>query len=129
GQRARASRLASPSILRSVFPPAVTETNDPSCLEGLLESHYRIPSVKVDFHLLKIGVPTSVLRTTGFGPNVFAIESFMDELAHRARQDPYAFRRRLLEDERARAVLDLVAAKADWPEPPAAEGAREVGYG
>ena len=109
-----AHRLVSPSILQFVFPSAVTETNDPSCLEGLMESHYQIPSAKVDFHLLKVGVPTSVLRTTGFGPNVFAIESFVDELAHRARQDPYLFRRRLLGNERAIAVLDLAAEKAGW---------------
>src|SRR5262249_28803451 len=91
--QAIAHRLVSPSILQFVFPPAVTDTNDPSCLEGLLESHYQVPNVKVDFHLLKIGVPTSVLRTTGFGPNVFAIQSFMDQLAHRACQDPDTFRR------------------------------------
>jgi isoquinoline 1-oxidoreductase beta subunit len=121
-------RLVSPSILQFVFPPAVTETNDPSCLEGLLEWHYQIPNVKVDFHLLKIGVPTSVLRTTGFGPNVFAMESFVDELAHRARQDPYTFRRGLLGNERALAVLDLAAAKAGWTKRPAAGTARGIAY-
>jgi isoquinoline 1-oxidoreductase beta subunit len=123
-----AHRLVSPSILQFVFPPAVSDTNDPSCLEGLMESHYRIPSVRVDFHLLKIGVPTSVLRTTGYGPNVFAIESFVDELAHRARQDPYLFRRRLLENERSLAVLDLVAQKAGWAKRPLAGGVRGIAY-
>ncbi len=126
--QAIAHRLVSPSILQFVFPPAVTDTNDPSCLEGLMESHYQIPNVRVDFHLLKIGVPTSVLRTTGFGPNVFAIESFMDELAHRARQDPYAFRRRLLGSERSRAVLDLAVEKAGWTKPLPAGAARGIAY-
>ena len=126
--RTIAHRLVSPSILQFVFPPAVTETNDPSCLEGLMESHYGIPGVKVDFHLLKIGVPTSVLRTTGFGPNVFAVESFVDELAHRARQDPYAYRRGLLKDERSRAVLDLAADKAGWTKPLPAGRARGIAY-
>jgi isoquinoline 1-oxidoreductase beta subunit len=123
-----AHRLVSPSILQFVFPPAVTDTNDPSCLEGLMESHYRIPNLKVDFHLLKIGVPTSVLRTTGYGPNVFAIESFVDELAHRARQDPYTFRRGLLEEARSRAVLDLAAEKAGWTKRPPAGAARGIAY-
>ena len=123
-----AHRLVSPSILQFVFPPAVTETNDPSCLEGLMESHYEIPNVKADFHLLKIGVPTSVLRTTGFGPNVFAIESFMDELAHRARQDPYTFRRRLLGNERSLAVLDMAAQKAGWTKRLPAGAARGIAY-
>jgi isoquinoline 1-oxidoreductase beta subunit len=126
--RTIAHRLVSPSILQFVFPPAVTETNDPSCCEGLMESHYEIPDVKVDFHLLKIGVPTSVLRTTGFGPNVFAVESFVDELAHRAGQDPFAFRRGLLKDERSRAVLDVAAEKAGWTKPLPKGRARGIAY-
>jgi isoquinoline 1-oxidoreductase beta subunit len=126
--RSIAHRLVSPSILQFVFPPAVTETNDPSCLEGLMESHYEIPDAKVDFHLLKIGVPTSVLRTTGFGPNVFAVESFLDELAHRAGQDPYTFRRRMLKDERSLAVLDLAAEKAGWTKPLPPGAGRGIAY-
>ena len=54
-----AHNVVSPSILQYVFAPAVTEDNDPSCLEELMESHYQIPSQRVDFHLLKIGPPTS----------------------------------------------------------------------
>jgi isoquinoline 1-oxidoreductase beta subunit len=126
--RSIAHRLVSPSILQFVFPPAVTETNDPSCLEGLMESHYEIPNVKVDFHLLKVGVPTSVLRTTGFGPNIFAVENFIDELAHRAHQDPYTFRRLMLKDERALAVLDLAASKAGWTAPLPPGRGRGIAY-
>jgi isoquinoline 1-oxidoreductase subunit beta len=111
---AMAHRVVSPSILQYVFPPAVTEDNDPSCLEGLMETHYLIPSQRVDFHLLKIGAPTSVLRTTGYGPNIFAVESFIDELAARARRDTYQFRRELLKDERAVKVLATVAEKSGW---------------
>jgi isoquinoline 1-oxidoreductase beta subunit len=109
-----AHHVVSPSILQYVFQPAVTEDNDPSCLEGLMETHYHIPSQRVDFHLLKIGAPTSVLRTTGYGPNIFAVESFIDELAVRARRDPYQFRRELLKDERALHVLETVAEKSGW---------------
>jgi isoquinoline 1-oxidoreductase beta subunit len=113
--QAVAHKLVSPSILQFVYPPAVTDSYDPSCCEGVLETRYRIPNVRVDFKLLKIGVPTSVLRTTGFGPNVFALESFIDEVAHRKGQDPYRYRRELLADDaRALRVLDLVAEKSDW---------------
>ncbi len=116
--QAIAHKLVSPSILQFVYPPAVTESYDPSCCEGVLETRYRIPNVLVDFKLLKVGVPTSVLRTTGFGPNVFALESFVDELAHRRGQDPYRYRRELLaEDARALAVLDLAAEKSEWTKP------------
>ena len=108
-------QLVSPSILQYVYPPAVTDNYDPSCLEGLLETHYRIPNIRVDFHLLKVGVPTSVLRTTGYGPNNFAMESFIDELAFRKGQDPYEYRRELLgDDKRALAVLDAVAEHSRW---------------
>ena len=118
--QAIAHKLISPSILQFVYPPAVTESYDPSCCEGVLETRYRIPNVRVDFKLLKVGVPTSVLRTTGFGPNVFALESFIDELAHHKGQDPYRYRRELLADDaRALAVLDLAAEKSDWTKPAA----------
>ena len=62
--------LSSPSILQFVYPQAVTEDNDPSCLEGLMETHYEIPSQRVDFKLLKVGIPTSVVRTTGLAEHL-----------------------------------------------------------
>jgi isoquinoline 1-oxidoreductase beta subunit len=113
-----AHKLVSPTILQFVYGSAVTEDNDPSCLEGLLETHYRLPSQRVDFHLLKTKVPTSVLRTTGYGPNIFAMESFIDELAHKAGKDPYEYRRKLLRDDRAIRVLDSVADRANWKRRP-----------
>ncbi|WP_394831189.1 molybdopterin-dependent oxidoreductase [Pendulispora rubella] len=124
-----AHRLVSPTILKSVFPPAVTDKLDPSCLEGLMETHYRIPNVRIDFHLLSIPVPTSVARTTGYGPNLFAMESFLDEAAHRAKKDPYAYRRHLLGgNPRALAVLDLAADKARWREAPPAGVHRGIAF-
>ena len=56
----------------------------------------------------------SALRSLGAYANVFAIESFMDELAVAADIDPLEFRLRHLRDERARAVLLAAAEKADW---------------
>jgi isoquinoline 1-oxidoreductase beta subunit len=113
-------QLVSPSILHYVYPIEVKDDYDPSCLEGLHGTRYRIPNVRVDFHLLKVGVPasTSVLRTTGFGPNIFATESFVDELADLTKKDPYEFRRNLLQDDaRALAVLDMAAEKSNWKRP------------
>jgi len=116
--RAIAHRLVSPSILQYVFPPAVTDVYDPSCLEGLLESHYEIPNIRVDFKLLHVPVPTSVLRTTGYGPNIFALESFVDELASKKGIDGYHYRRDLLaKSPRSLAVLDLAAIKSNWDTP------------
>jgi isoquinoline 1-oxidoreductase beta subunit len=116
--RALHHQIVSPSILQYVYPPAVKPDFDPSCLEGALETHYEIPNIKVDFKLLKVPVPTSVLRTTGYGPNLFAVESFIDELAYLSGKDPYLYRRDLLgSDRRALKVLDLAAEKSRWREP------------
>ena len=56
----------------------------------------------------------SALRGLGAYGNVFAIESFMDELALAAHADPLEFRLRHLQDTRAQAVLEAAAAKANW---------------
>jgi CO/xanthine dehydrogenase Mo-binding subunit len=59
--------------------------------------------------------------------NIFAIESFMDELAAEAKLDPIEFRLRHLKDERAIAVLKTVSAKAQWREDAQSDGSH--GYG
>jgi isoquinoline 1-oxidoreductase beta subunit len=124
-----AHKLVSPSILQFAAPRKVTETFDPSCLEGLYETHYAIPSWKVESKLIKVPVPTSVLRTTGYGPNIFALESFIDELAHRQRRDPLAYRLALLRDNtRAVQVLSTVAERAGWGKPLPAGRHRGVAY-
>jgi len=127
--RAIGHRLVSPSILQYVYAPAVTDVYDPSCLEGLLETHYEIPNIRVDFKLLHIPVPTSVLRTTGYGPNIFALESFIDELASHKGTDPYRYRRDLLANNpRSLAVLDLVAQKSNWTTPAPKGNYRGIAY-
>lgn len=68
----------------------------------------------VKHHLPNSRLRTSAMRGLGAFANVFAIESFMDELAHAAGADPVAFRLRHLEDERARAVVEAAAEKAGW---------------
>jgi isoquinoline 1-oxidoreductase beta subunit len=127
--RAISHRLVSPSILQYVFSVAVTDVYDPSCLEGLLETHYDIPNLRVDFKLLHVPVPTSVLRTTGYGPNIFALESFVDELASNKGIDGYHFRRDLLaKSPRSLAVLDLAAEKSNWNTPAPKGHYRGIAY-
>ena len=68
---------------------------------------YDFPNQKVVFHLIpEAPLRTSALRTLGAYGNVFAVESFMDELAAAAGVDPAEFRLRHLKDARARAVIE-----------------------
>lgn len=76
---------------------------------------YRIPAHRIKHHLVTEGpVRTSALRGLGAPTNVFAMECMMDELAARAGKDPLTYRLALLDDPRARAVLERTAAMADW---------------
>jgi len=112
-------RLVAPTILKPVSPgPFRNPGIDPLCVETLDEIAYGIDNMRVDFHLLDVPIPTMVLRTTGAGPNLFFLESLIDELAHHAGIDPYHYRRRLLQrkagNERLLAVLDLVVTKSGY---------------
>ena len=89
---------------------------------------YEFPKHRVVNHLIT-GMPlrVSALRTLGAYANVFAIESFMDELATAAGQDPVAFRLAHLSDRRARSVIDTVTRKAGWKKDVKADGTRGRG--
>ena len=87
---------------------------------------YVFPRQKVTNHLvLDQPIRTSALRTLGAYANVFAAESFLDELAGTAGADPVAFRLAHLEDSRARAVIEQVATLAKW-QPAAAIDTRDA---
>jgi nicotinate dehydrogenase subunit B len=79
------------------------------------EPSYEIGHRKIVLHSIP-GLPfrTSALRTLGGYANVFASESFMDELASAAKIDPLDFRLRNLPDPRARKVLETAASMAFW---------------
>jgi nicotinate dehydrogenase subunit B len=76
---------------------------------------YDLPRERITSHLIKeMPLRVSALRTLGAYANVFAIESFMDELAAAAGADPVEFRLAHLKDPRAKAVIEAVAKAADW---------------
>ena len=76
---------------------------------------YDFQSMHITCHrLLTMPIRTSALRTLGAFANIFAIESFMDELAAERGEDPLAFRLRYLKEPRARAVLEAAARRAGW---------------
>ena len=76
---------------------------------------YALPAWRIVSHrLLAMPLRTSALRSLGAFANVFAIESFLDELAAEQREDPLALRLRLQPEPRARAVLEAAARRANW---------------
>jgi len=86
--------------------------------EGVNSMAYAIPNVRVDLAEWNPGVPVSIWRSVAHSYTGFVLESFIDELAHAAAQDPAAFRRRhLAASPRHLAVLELVLATSGWPGP------------
>jgi CO/xanthine dehydrogenase Mo-binding subunit len=91
---------------------------------------YDFPNQKIIRHLIRqMPLRTSALRTLGAYGNVFALESFLDEMAAEAGADPVAFRLRYLSDPRGRAVIELAASKADWRPGGKSDGVHGRGFG
>jgi len=90
---------------------------------------YDFPNVKVIKHYIaEAPIRTSALRTLGGYANVFALESFVDELADAAGADPVEFRLRHLKDPRARAVIEAAAQRAGWRANAKGDGVRGRGF-
>jgi isoquinoline 1-oxidoreductase beta subunit len=88
---------------------------DPDAVTSAVDLAYPLDNMEVRFvRRDPRGVPTGWWRGVGATRSVFAVESFVDELATAVRQDPVSYRRRLLKEPRMRAVLDLAADRAGW---------------
>jgi CO/xanthine dehydrogenase Mo-binding subunit len=116
--RGKTPTLHAASQLAKPFPRNVA-INPPLAGGGGSERNatplYDFPAWRITNHrLLTMPIRTSSLRTLGAFANVFAIESFTDELAVERGEDPLAFRLRHLRDARARAVLEAAAKRAGW---------------
>ena len=124
-------RTTGSSIMSRFAPPAVKNGVDPDAVEGAADLQYTIPDMRVEYVRHEPpGVPTAFWRGVGPTHNVFVVESFMDELAQAAKQDPVVFRRALLDKSpRTLAVLNLAAQKAGWGKPLAPIAGRRVGRG
>jgi nicotinate dehydrogenase subunit B len=134
GHTARPGRAAQPALLAATelanpFPRYIA-TNPPQANGGGADRNsiplYDFPAWQIECHrLTTMPIRTSALRTLGAQGNVFAIESFLDELAAECSEDPVALRLRHLNDPRAQAVIRTAAQRANWkPEKRAG-----IGYG
>jgi isoquinoline 1-oxidoreductase beta subunit len=91
------------------------EMPDKSAAEGVFDLPYGFANQKMSHVATRSGVPVGYWRSVGHSHNAFFSESFIDELAGDAGQDPLDFRRSLLEEApRHLAVLELAANKAGW---------------
>ncbi len=112
-------RIAGSSVSARYAPAFVQNGVDHDAVEGAAEPPYALPNIHVDYVRVEPpGIPTAYWRGVGPTHNIFVVESFMDELAAAAGQNPMAYRRALLgHNPRARGVLDLAAEKAGWGRP------------
>ena len=112
-------RFAGSSVIARYLPPAFNNGLDPDTTEGAIDLAYSLPNLRVEYLRVEPpGIPTAFWRSVGPSHNVFVTESFMDELAAAAKQDPVGYRLALLDKTpRAKAVLELAAQKAGWGQP------------
>ena len=111
-------RIAGSSVMARYVPPLFRNGLDPDAVEAAAETPYAFPNMHVEYVRVEPpGIPTAFWRGVGATHNVFVVESFVDELAHAAKQDPLSYRRALMTNPRALSVLNLAAEKAGWGEP------------
>jgi isoquinoline 1-oxidoreductase beta subunit len=112
-------RFAGSSVIARWLPPGFKDGLDPDSTEGAIDLVYDIPNFHVEYTRVEPpGIPTGFWRSVGPSHNVFVTESVIDEMAAAAKQDPVEYRGALLgKSPRAKAVLDLAAARAGWGQP------------
>jgi isoquinoline 1-oxidoreductase beta subunit len=120
-------KMSSPSVTSRLFPPLVKDGVDPLMTEAILVP-YDIPNQSVGTVIHDTGLRVGYLRSVSHALNVFANESFIDEMAAAAGKDPYQYRLSLLEKQpRFANVLKLAATKAGWGKPLPKGRARGIG--
>jgi isoquinoline 1-oxidoreductase beta subunit len=101
----------------------------PLFTQGVTDMNYAIPNFRVTGLNRDIGIRWGFWRSVAHSHNPFMFESFIDEIAHESHTDPYQFRRALLQHPKAArqlGVLELLAQKSQWHEPPAPDRHRGI---
>jgi nicotinate dehydrogenase subunit B len=119
GMNGSSNLLGAEALPNAPAPPAVINDVADDAGGGATRNGvalYDLPRHRMVHHLLpQVPVRTSSLRGLGAFANVFAIESFIDELAELAGEDPVAYRLSLTKDLRMRAVIETAAQMSGWP--------------
>ena len=113
-------RIVGQSIMAGTAFAAVMVKNgiDGTSVEGAANLPYAVPNMSVELNTTETGVPVLWWRVVGSSHTAYATEAFIDEIAHAAGKDPFAFRQAMLEHHpRHKAVLELAAKAADWGSP------------
>jgi isoquinoline 1-oxidoreductase subunit beta len=111
-------KVSGSAVVARWLPPAFQGGIDIDAIDCAVDMPYDIPNFHVEYVRAEPpAVPTGFWRGVGPNNNVFAIESFMDELARKAGKDPVEFRRPMLaKNPRMLTALNLVAEKSGWGE-------------
>jgi isoquinoline 1-oxidoreductase subunit beta len=111
-------RVVTSSIFASVGRPFPPNKVEPQAVAGLADNGYRVPNTRVEAVIKNTHLPVWFWRAPGVNQHVFAIESFLDEIATAGGLDPYQLRRKLLAGKPDwLKVLDTAAEKGDWGKP------------
>ena len=107
---------------------AMVKGLDVDAVEGAAEPPYTLPNIRVEYVRQEPpGIATAFWRGVGPTHNIFVVESFIDELAAATQQDPFQYRRALVDQApRAKAVLELAALQAGWGRPLAPGSGRGI---
>ena len=111
-------RVVTSSIFASVGIPLPAGKVEPQTVAGLADNGYNVPNMRVESLVKNTHLPVWFWRAPGVNQHIFAIESFLDEMASASGLDPYQMRRKLLEGKPDWIkVLDTAAEKGDWGKP------------
>jgi isoquinoline 1-oxidoreductase beta subunit len=111
-------RVVTSSIWASVGRKPPAKGPEAQSVAGLADNGYKVPNTRVEALIKNTHLPVWFWRAPGANQHVFAIESFLDEIASAGGLDPYQVRRKLLEGKPDwLKVLDTAAEKGDWGKP------------
>jgi isoquinoline 1-oxidoreductase subunit beta len=113
------SRLAVPSISRQLAPDRVNDGLDPVSVYGADNLPYKIPHQRLRYAMPELGVPLGFWRSVPHSYTAFFVESFLDEVAHKTKTDPFVLREQLmLGQDRQLRLLARLKQESGWADEP-----------